>query len=594
MESQSSKTPRPVKPRGKGKWIALLLVLAGIAVAYQFFGGESELQDRGTVYTAQRGNLEITVLEGGTIAAENSLELKSEVQGQTKILSIVEEGYFITPDDVAEELLLVELDPKELLDQQVSQELDYQNSLASFTEAREEYAIQENQNESDLKKAELDAKFAQMDFEKYLGEEVATEIIAEIGLDVPIREEANAAASEEEAADDSAGDVLLDGPSIVSIESSVSDRPEIDFSQYADPEKLGDGAARQELRKMEDDLVLAGEEVGLALTQVEGTKRLFESDFVTKNELDNDEMKLTRQQISEDAASTSKELFIKYEFPKEAERLLSEYEESLRKLERAHRTAISKMAQAEAKLNSAQARFTLQEQRRNEIQEQLSKCTIRATQTGLVVYGEEGRSYWRDDQRIEEGATVRERQVIITIPDTTRMVVNVSVHESMVKRVEKGQPARVKVDAFPDENLTGEVIKIGVLPDSQNRWMNPDLKVYSTEIRIDDTHDWLKPGMSSEAEIIVETLRDVIYVPLLAVANEGEEQVVYVDRLGGPERRVIEAGEYNETHIAILSGLDEGERVLLRTPTAAGGEENAEPSPSEGEDSDSSSSAEAA
>jgi len=53
-----------------------------------------------------------------------------------------------------------------------------------------------------------------------------------------------------------------------------------------------------------------------------------------------------------------------------------------------------------------------------------------------------------------------------------------------------------------------------VLPDSQNRWLNPDLKVYLTTITIDGTHDWVKPGMSAKVEILVDRLADVVYVPV--------------------------------------------------------------------------------
>ena len=49
----------------------------------------------------------------------------------------------------------------------------------------------------------------------------------------------------------------------------------------------------------------------------------------------------------------------------------------------------------------------------------------------------------------------------------------------------------MRVDAYPKEQLTGSVERIAVLPDAQNRWLNPDLKVYSTKINIDGEYDWL-------------------------------------------------------------------------------------------------------
>jgi len=547
----------------------LAIVLAVVIGVYLFTGGKEAPVSRGTTYQVTRGNLEVTVVEGGSVESKESQEIKSEVQGNTKILSIVEEGYLVTPEDVANGKILVELDSKDLLDRLTEQELQYQNAMASFTEAREEYGIQLNQNQSDVKKAELTSKFALMDLKKFLGEEAAVEIARQVDASAEAAHEAISGGSEREESPTpevtSEGEIARNPETGRIAMESIADTDDIDFDKYARLDSLGDGEARQSLRKLEDDVVLAEEDVGLAESRLAGTKRLFEKDFVTKIDLENDELALKRKAINKDSARTDMDLYVKYTFPKQAEKLVSDYEESLRALQRARKLAVSKLAQAEAKLNSAEARFELQSRKREELQEQVEKCVIRATKPGLVVYGEGNRSYYRDNDRIEEGAAVRERQVIITIPDTSQMTVDVKVHESYVKRVAKGQLARVTVDAFPDIVLSGEVYRIAVLPDSQNRWMNPDLKVYSTAILIDGHHDWLKPGMSAEAEIVIEVLEDVIRVPLQAVTPEGDETVVYVMD-GGPKRRPVVTGSFDTTYIEIKEGLKEGEIVALRAP----------------------------
>jgi HlyD family secretion protein len=582
------------------KW-PFRLVLGGLALAvlyglYGFLGKGEGAISFGTTYTAVRGDLEVTVVEGGSIEAKESQELKSEVQGTTKILTIVEEGYLVTPQDVAEGKLLVELDSKELLDRLTEQELQYQNSLARFTEAREEHGIQINQNQSDVKAAELASKFALMDMKKFLGEKAASEIAEKVEENAMASELAHAAGSEKEDAP-----VSPDAPTVaeypappealardpesgrIAMESEAGETLAIDFTKYARLETLGDGEARQSIRKYEDDVVLAAEEVGVAESRLAGTKRLFEKDFVTKIEMENDELALKRKAISKDAAQTDMDLYVKYEFPKQAEKLVSDYEESLRKLQRARKLAVSKLAQAEANLNSAEASYELQSRKRDELKVQIEKCVILATKPGLVVYGEGNRSYYRDNDRIEEGATVRERQVIITIPDTTQMTVDVKVHESYVKKVVKGQKARITVDAFPDTPLTGEVFRIAVLPDSQNRWMNPDLKVYATSITVDGQHDWLKPGMSAEGEIVIEILKDVVKVPLQAVSQEGTETVVYLASKG-MERRKVVTGSFDTSFIEIKEGLEAGDLVALRSPSSKDSNEKGKDSEEEKEE----------
>ena len=60
----------------------------------------------------------------------------------------------------------------------------------------------------------------------------------------------------------------------------------VDFSKYANIDVLGDGEAKQKLRKFEDDLQSAQKELGQAKATLEGTKRLFDKQFVAKNGTD--------------------------------------------------------------------------------------------------------------------------------------------------------------------------------------------------------------------------------------------------------------------------------------------------------------------
>ena len=193
---------------------------------------------------------------------------------------------------------------------------------------------------------------------------------------------------------------------------------------------------------------------------------------------------------------------------------------------------------------------------------------LEGEKTGLVVYGGGGDEmyYYGNQEPIREGATVRERQAIITIPDMTRMSVKVKIHETYIKKIKKGEKVRITVDAFPDTILNGEVTKVGVLPDSQNRWMNPDLKVYVTTITINGTYDWIKPGMSAKVEILVDHLNDVIYVPIQAVVPSEGKQVCYVVHGLKSDKREVEIGQFNDEFIEIRKGLKEGEKVLLRPP----------------------------
>ncbi len=585
--------------RGQPRWKTATVVVV-LAVGAWLWLRDGRAVVNGTTFTARRGPLDINVLEGGSIEALESQEIRSEVKGMqgTKILKIVEEGYAVTEEDVKSGKVLVELDSSDLKQRILQQEILFQSTLAALTEAQQAYDIQFNQNKTDVKAAEQKAKFALMDFEKYMSEKVADEIISKLGM----REQSPASAANSTAAEvplltpeeDKNGRIVIhsshggdagedadakapptggtkgDGGSTVASPPPATPpvpAPTVDFTRYAKAELLADGAAKQLLRKLEDDLLVGKTELGLALTKIDGTKRLFAKGFVTKSEVDSDVVNYDKAALKVRTAETALDLFIKYEFVKSAEEFLSKYDEALRALERARKEAVSKLAQAQAKLKAAEGRYKIDVALRDELQDQLEKCIIRAKKTGLVIYGGGGDDrYYGGSEQVREGATVRERQRIVTIPDMTQMAVKVKIHESHIKKVKRGLPARIQVDAFPDEKLTGEVTKVGVLPDSQNRWMNPDLKVYVTTVGITGAHDWVKPGMSAKVEIMVRQLPDVVHVPIQAVSLSQGKQICYVVTGRKAEEREVEAGDFNDEFIEIKSGLKEGEKVLLRAP----------------------------
>ncbi len=635
--------------RRQPRWRQIVAVAIIVLVGWWWWRSGGGPAAKTATFTARRGPLEINVLEGGSLQALESQEVKCEVrvgyQG-TKILRIVEEGYFVSEDDVKSGKVLVELDSSDLEKQIAQQEIQYQQAVASLIDAQQNYEIQLNQNQSDIKTAEQKARFARMDFDKFLGETVTVHIIKDYGLDKILADASTGNVEQTTHAEEAGLATVVAPPSVTEplpvrsaagntgtnlvISANTNTPPKItvtstgdaiygkmqvlftvpasvrpaalapgsdtnlvvadaagstfptgliDFTKYANIDVLGDGEAKQKLRKFEDDLQVAQKELGVAKATFEGTQRLFAKQFVAKMELERDQLIQDSAELKVQTAETDRALFLKYDFSKTAELSLSTYTEAVRELDKSRRVAISKLAQAQAKLKSAQGQYEVQTRQRKDLTEQLEKCTIHAQKSGLVVYGGSGDNYYGNQEPIREGATVRERQAIITIPDMTRMSVNVKIHESYIKKIKKGQKARITVDAFADTVLSGEVTKMGVLPDSQNRYMNPDLKVYNTTITINGTYDWVKPGMSAKVEILVNKLDDVVYVPFQAVSPSDGKQVCYIAGSFKPERREVEIGDFNDEFIEIKHGLKEGERVLLRLPDGieTGGSENSNP-----------------
>jgi HlyD family secretion protein len=99
-------------------------------------------------------------------------------------------------------------------------------------------------------------------------------------------------------------------------------------------------------------------------------------------------------------------------------------------------------------------------------------------------------------------------------------------------------------------------------------WLNPDMKVYPSEIYFDGDASVLRPGMTCRVEIIVKEYSDIIYIPVQSVFRVKGRHVVYVERSNGSERREVEIGMDNNRMIRIVRGLSEGEKVLLAPPLA--------------------------
>lgn len=566
--SNSPPTSSPPIWKRIPKWgYLIVVVLLALLVWQSNSGGDSDGEI--VTFETRRGPLDISVIEGGSVEALESQRIRSEIRGYqgTKILRIVEEGYQVKEEDVRTNKVLVELDSSELKQRLMTQESELESRFAMLTEGNQAYEIQLVQNQTDIKAAQQTVKFALMDLQKFMGENAAADLIGELGLvapeppsldDLPTFESAANAPTPGSASPGGRAQIVMNipggqslpsagNPSKVIVASSFEEIPPIDlapieaetdpepapedplqreaaslvpesynvdFSKYADTNRLGDGSALQDLRKKQDEYLVAKKELMLAKTKLEGTRKLREKEFITKTELENEEVNVEKMGLAVDTSMTALALYKKYEFPKLAEETVSKYEEALQALAKTYKEAISKLAQARAKKMSAQNRFEMGKKEVKEIREQIDKCTITAEKTGLVVYGG-GNSqmiYYGGQEQIREGATVRERQAIITIPDMTKMSVQLKIHESHIKKISKGLKTRITFDAFPDEELTGEVSKVGVLPDSQNRYMSPDLKVYLTTVTIDGTYDWVKPGMSAKVEILVNRLDDSISV----------------------------------------------------------------------------------
>jgi multidrug resistance efflux pump len=570
----------------KANW-KIWTIIGGLAlsvVAWMALSGDDEKNQEVPTFTAQLGPLQVDVLQGGEIRALQNYEVKSEIEVPTKIISIIPEGYLVTEDDIKDGKVLVELDSSELKARIQDHEIDFQTTVATYIDADEGREIQRSENQSLVRDMKEAGVFALMDFEKYLGRNLTAKILSDATLP------ANGEALDKFAAVlDTQSNTPTDTSALSKTKTTQDKSPvvgivkkrlgvsseRIDFSPFLEGQASGDGEAQQKLRQLEDELLLRKSELSVAKQKVESSERLSSKSFITKTQLELDQVAYEKVTLALKTAETELGLFTKYEFSKQCAVLLSAYRESLTKLERTVRANRSKMAQAETRFQTSKRRYEMQLAKTEELERQLKACTIKAAKQGLVAYGDlDAGSSYNYTNSIEEGASVRLRQTILTIPDMAQMGVMVKIHESQVKKVKVGQPVLIRVDAEPGKVLEGRVAELALLPDSSSSRYTPNLKVYPANIHIIGNQPWLKPGMNAKAEIIVDQLAEVLYVPVQSIEVEADQHFCYIRSNGKLERRLIKTGVFNDEFIEVCDGLQSGESVALSLPKRANTEES--------------------
>ncbi len=153
---------------------------------------------------------------------------------------------------------------------------------------------------------------------------------------------------------------------------------------------------------------------------------------------------------------------------------------------------------------------------------------------------------------------------IAVVADLGHLAVDVSLSEFDVARVRRGQAARVSVDALGGRRYPGTVV-FEALTGIQNAG------VVTFPVRVGLTRfAGAKPGMNVSVRIVVAKRLDVVYVPLEAVAQNGEKATVtVVDAAGARSVRPVRLGLADNKIVEIRRGLKAGESVLLAAPGGA-------------------------
>lgn len=346
---------------------------------------------------------------------------------------------------------------------------------------------------------------------------------------------------------------------------------EQDLEQYLDGQYPKDvNTARNEITLREEELQRAEDTLGWS-------ERLFKEKYLSNTDLQADKLAVTRSKNALDLAKEELRMLMEYTHQRNIDQFTSDYHQAEMALERTLRKAKADVIQAKADLKAKELEFMRQQDKLTKIRDQLDKATIISPVEGTVIYATSARrSGYRDNREpLNEGVEVFERQELIYLPTAQSTMAEVDIHEASLEKVRVGLPAIVTVEALAGRTFLGKLGRIAPLPDPASMWMNPDLKVYESEVYLEGNTPDLRAGMSCKVEIIVKQYEDVVYIPVWAVIRIADQPTVYVVHAGSIEQREVQIGLDNHRMVHVISGIEEGEVVLLNPPLKAAAIEDA-------------------
>ena len=292
-------------------------------------------------------------------------------------------------------------------------------------------------------------------------------------------------------------------------------------------------SARKEIEKKQADLRLSSRDQALKLAEAES--RLRKAQLKLEGPADVFEGGLVeRKKVEVDHDTATKEVA----YRKHALSSLTQ-------------TATAEIQLLEAKLARATRKVT-------QIQENVRAMTVLAPRDGTVIY-----IVNRRNEKKKVGDATWRGERIIQIPDLNRLRGSGEVDENDAGRVSAGQKVTFRLDALPDEEISGRVSRVG--SSVQRSQSKQTLKIMKVEITLDRVDaSKMRPGMRFRGTLETERAAGVVLVPTDAIRITKEGPTVLVRGAVSNREQLIDIGRRNNEMVEVARGLEAGDRVMRR------------------------------
>lgn len=562
--------------------IVVVLALAGLIIGLTTRGNNDD-QAPQKIEVVKRGDFVVRINSSGNLESLLSVEIKSNVEGEIEKL-YVEDGNFIEKGQI-----LLQINDEQINEEMKQAEANVAASTAQLEQARRSLVIKDKQLDNALKeqidsvtKAQTSYDVTKMTTPQQISQqETDIQNIREaLGQDEISLQQAQISLTQAQLTlselelSEKAAKIDMDNA-----DSELKRTQELYTKKYVPKKSLEDAQASyanasSRYESAQKRLLSQKETVKFQEGSVKSRDRSIQMREATlKLEVEN--LELLKQTRAAQEIQDLTQLRI-------VERRLEELQENI-----GDEKDINQFSLESAKANLLRNESSLKNQK-----ERLAWTTIKAPMSGIII-----------NLQIEEGEIVTsgrsafsQSPPIMEIVDLLQMVVTAFINEVDMEKLSLKQKAEIKLRAYPDRVYSGEVREIS--PSGQSR---DNIIYFEVMVAVLGSPEELRPGMTADVDIIVMEHKDALFLPIEAVKTERsmggrgapgsrggrgsrgdsgssesrptKQYYVMLAKKGADSteraegvKTPIEVGEQNDMSIEILSGLSEGDEVIIEAP----------------------------
>ncbi len=334
--------------------------------------------------------------------------------------------------------------------------------------------------------------------------------------------------------------------------SSAYARAELDLRTFVN------GVAPLQVQQSAAAVERARRETEEARQKLEGLAPFAEKGYVSRDELRSAERRATEAEADLVLAGQQHSTLTRFTHPQLLAQKTQEVESRKASLKVVSEKTAAQAAQAKAAADLADARAAEAARTVADVERRIALCTVTARSPGLVVHREIFEK-GGEKRRVRIGDAVFAGQPVLDLPDLSEMLVETRVKEGEIHRVEPGQKAEVRLEAFPDETFAATVLRLGALTAGDKG----EARTFPLVLKLAKAEPRLRPGMGAQALVLAGEVKDAVQVPVDAVRYEGDQAVCTVRTVTGTETRRVKTGRSNAFFVEIRDGLSEGDVVLI-------------------------------